>query len=280
MNTLVPLFLICLTLLLPFIFYVAVVRRQAGPVMGGRREESRVLGPVFVGYWFWLIGPIERFFVRFKVSPNWITVAATVISMAAAVLFWQGEFGWGGWLIMLGGTLDILDGRVARARGLSTQSGAFLDSALDRYADIFVLVGLAAYYRHTPYFLIPLIALNGTLVTSYVRARGQSLGVDCKAGLMQRAERIVLVGVSSVLSPFVVVLTEAESPFKLHYLALACVALLAVLSNITAVARILSIYKELGKPQALAQPWLAASDRASPVETRPVDVPEQKARVS
>ena len=116
-----------------------------------------------------------------------------------------------------------------------------------------ILAGLIAYYRSSPLILLPLFALTGTVVTSYVRARGQSLGANCKEGLMQRAERLLLIGLSCLVSPVVVVFTErGETPT--HYTVIAALGLLALLSNYTALFRIRAIYNELDEPAAKSDP--------------------------
>ena len=137
-----PLIVTVLLPLLALAFYLLLGKRPPDDVMGGRRADSRLIGRVLIGFWFWMIGPIERFFVRHRLSPNWLTMASAAVSLWAGYLLFRGDFGWGGWLIIAGGTLDILDGKVARAMDVSSDAGAFFDSALDRYADIFVLAGL------------------------------------------------------------------------------------------------------------------------------------------
>ncbi len=108
----------------------------------------------------------------------------------------------GGWLVLLGGVADVLDGRVARARGLASLRGAFLDSTLDRFAEVGAFVGLAVLYMESvPELAVVVAALGGSLLVSYTRARGESLGVTAKVGVMQRAERLLFVGLGAVLDP-------------------------------------------------------------------------------
>ena len=96
----------------------------------------------------------------------------------------------------------VLDGRLARARGLASQRGAFLDSTLDRFAEVGVFVGLAVLYMESvPELAVVVAALGGSLLVSYTRARGESLGVTARVGVMQRAERLLLVGLGAVLDP-------------------------------------------------------------------------------
>ena len=108
------------------------------------------------------------------------------------------------WFVLLGGAADVLDGRIARARGMANQTGAFLDSTLDRFAEVGVFVGLAVMFRDSALELAMVVtALGGSLLVSYARARGESLGVVAKVGIMQRAERLLLVGFGGVFDPAV-----------------------------------------------------------------------------
>ena len=110
----------------------------------------------------------------------------------------------GGWCVLLGGAADVLDGRIARARGMANERGAFLDSTLDRFAEVGALIGLAIMFRtDATQLAIATTALGGSLLVSYARARGESLGVVCKVGIMQRAERLLLVGFGGILDPAV-----------------------------------------------------------------------------
>ena len=95
---------------------------------------------------------------------------------------------------------DVLDGRIARAGGLADARGVFLDSTLDRFAEIGAFVGLAVLFRSSPFTLaMAVIAMGGALLVSYARARGESQGVVCKLGVMQRAERLLLLGLGGLL---------------------------------------------------------------------------------
>jgi CDP-diacylglycerol--glycerol-3-phosphate 3-phosphatidyltransferase len=108
----------------------------------------------------------------------------------------------GGWEVLMGGAADVLDGRIARARDMANRRGAFLDSTLDRFAEVGAFVGITVMYGDSPVALaLVASALGGSLLVSYARARGESVGVVCKVGVMQRAERLLLVGFGGVLDP-------------------------------------------------------------------------------
>ena len=157
----------------------------------------------FVRRWFyWFIGPMERVSLIIGLPPTAYNVAGAFCGCLAGYCFGTAQVSMGGWLVLLGGVADILDGRVARARGLASQRGAFLDSTLDRFAELGAFVGLAVLYMESvPELVVVVAALGGSLLVSYTRARGESLGVTAKVGVMQRAERLLLVGLGAVLDP-------------------------------------------------------------------------------
>ena len=100
---------------------------------------------------------------------------------------------------------DIIDGKVARKTGLSSKFGALLDSSLDRYSEVFMFLGTAIFFVESDHPLTSImifLALGGSMMVSYVRARAEGLGYDCKVGIMQRPERIVYVGFASLIHPF------------------------------------------------------------------------------
>ena len=116
--------------------------------------------------------------------------------------FAHGHMALGGWGVLLGGAADALDGRIARAQGVAGPRGAFLDSTLDRFAEFGAFIGLAVWFADRPLVLVLVVAsLGGSLITSYTRARGEVEGVLCTAGIMQRAERLLLLGMGALLDP-------------------------------------------------------------------------------
>ena len=201
------------------------------------RPASKLLGRYLRHYIMWVLGPWERALVRWRVTPNALTFASFVVACFSAVFFALGNFGAGGWLYLLTGILDILDGRIARATGMVTKGGAFFDSVMDRYAELVVFGGLAIYYRHSWALYVSLIASLGSIMVSYTRARGEALGVQVNIGTMQRPERLFYLGVISGLSPIVETFLGHGSlpPFVPVVVAL---GLLGFSANVTAVRRI------------------------------------------
>jgi CDP-diacylglycerol--glycerol-3-phosphate 3-phosphatidyltransferase len=133
-----------------------------------------------------------------------LNVGVAVIFVAGAEEGNRGDLsyvGWAGALILFAGLFDMLDGQVARIGNMSSTFGALYDSVLDRYSELIMFLGICYYLIGHHYFLSSLfafIALIGSMMVSYIRARAEGLGVDCKGGLMQRPERVVTVGLSAI----------------------------------------------------------------------------------
>jgi CDP-diacylglycerol--glycerol-3-phosphate 3-phosphatidyltransferase len=176
------------------------------------------------------------------ISPNHITVAGMLLSLAAGVLFAIGAIFWGGMLLWASALMDPIDGTVARLSGKVSRFGALLDSTLDRYSELFVFFGLMFYFRGGRMLFVVMLALMGSIMVSYVKARAESLGQKEFRGLMQRPERIILLIAGTVLN----------TPIN-HYLLGDCqectvkgtLVILAVLTNLTALQRLLSSRNEL-----------------------------------
>jgi CDP-diacylglycerol---glycerol-3-phosphate 3-phosphatidyltransferase len=187
-----------------------------------------------------LLQPIPRALVRSGVHPNHVTTLGFLVTIGAAVAFLMGHVRIAGALVLLGGVFDILDGQVARASGLSSVFGSFYDSTLDRISEIAVFVGIFSLYGGGhPDFEYPwmvytvALAMAGSLMVSYTRARAEALGLDCNVGMMQRPERVVLIGVSSLL------FGGAWNGAVLTWVLL----LMATMTNLTAIQRIVWVYR-------------------------------------
>lgn len=171
------------------------------------RKGSQFLMGVgdFLVHWFmWVISPAESLALRLGLSPDFFNFAGLACGVASGALIALGRLELGGWAIALGGICDILDGRIARALKLDSSYGKFIDSTLDRFVEVFAFLGFAVYLR--AFALGPLVvaaALAGSLLVSYARARGETVGVLCKEGLMQRAERLVLMCLVCLLDPWI-----------------------------------------------------------------------------
>jgi CDP-diacylglycerol--glycerol-3-phosphate 3-phosphatidyltransferase len=147
--------------------------------------------------------------------------------------------------MIIGGTCDMFDGRVARKTGQTTKSGAFYDSVMDRFGEAVVLFGLALYYHDSWVLYLVISALIGSMMVSYTRAKGDSVGVDCKGGIMQRPERIVYLGVGSIFSPPFRQLVDPHAAQPVEYLTIAALAVIAVMTLLTSVYRMIYIFRKL-----------------------------------
>ncbi len=189
--------------------------------------------PAGVRDWYLkLMNPVFDFFIELELNPNFFTTIGFVISLLAAYLFATGSLRLAGALVLLAGTFDIIDGRVARATNRVTKFGALYDSTLDRYSEVIIFFGLAYFFVKEGWFLTSIavfVALGGSVMVSYVRARAEGLGFECNVGIMQRPERIVYLGVSALLH---------------KYLLIAAIMIIAVLANYTALQRLYHIWKK------------------------------------
>ncbi len=172
------------------------------------------------------LSPLIGFLAHRGFNPNFFTVAGLIITFFAAAAMISGYIRLAGFLILLGGLCDTVDGLVARSTGKASRFGALLDSSVDRYSEFIMYLGIAAYFigladyaAATSVFL----ALCGSFMVSYTRTRAESLGFETKMGLMQRPERIVLMGLGALI----------------HIAALQFVVwAIAVLANLTALQRL------------------------------------------
>lgn len=145
-----------------------------------------------------LIEPLVSLLVTWKVSPNAITTVGTLCTVVTGVLYATGWIRVAGWFFGLTAFFDVVDGLVARRTGAATRFGAFYDSTLDRVADGAVLGGILVFwatdspFRDPGMVAVTLVAIIGTFLTSYARARAEALGLDAKVGVMQRPERVTL----------------------------------------------------------------------------------------
>ena len=152
-----------------------------------------------------LIDPVANWLVKRGVHPNTITLVGTLCTVTGGIIYGTGHIRTGGFFLGITALFDVLDGTVARRSSKSSMFGAFLDSTLDRLADGFVLGGLAVFYATSqihgsvPLMITALLGLVGAFLTSYTRARAESLGLDAKVGLLQRPERVVLLSAPQAL---------------------------------------------------------------------------------
>lgn len=199
-----------------------------------------------------VINPIVKGMIRVGITPNMITTIGLLGNVAAAVLLLYGGVecpgdlsyvGWGGSIILFSGLFDMMDGRVARLSGQSSVFGALYDSVLDRYSELITLFGISYWLILSGYLwgsVLTFLALMGSLMVSYVRARAEGLDIECKVGLMQRPERVVVTAVACILAGVL-----QGKDFDSALIVVGAMALIALLANLTAVWRILHCRKQL-----------------------------------
>jgi CDP-diacylglycerol--glycerol-3-phosphate 3-phosphatidyltransferase len=183
-----------------------------------------------------VLDAIVRGFAASGVNPNFLTFIGFGINLLAAYLFAYGYFRWAGATIILAGIFDMADGRVARLEGRVTPFGGFYDSVMDRYSDLCLLIGLLIYYgRINRFFYVSLVAVAmiGSVMVSYSRARAENVIPSCKVGFLERPERVVLIIIGALFDRMAPVLW-----------------LIAVLSNVTVIHRIVYTRQDARKHAA------------------------------
>ena len=167
-------------------------------------SSRRLIPESFQRAFLRVLTPLVRLLTFLGVSPNALTIAGVVITTAGAVAFFCRSQRWGGFLFLLGGLCDAIDGSLARNAGKATRFGALLDSSVDRYSEFVMLFGIGGYFLMSEdYFssAVTFLALCGSFMVSYTRARAESLGLAAKVGVMQRPERIVFLGAGALIHP-------------------------------------------------------------------------------
>ena len=199
-----------------------------------------------------VINPLIKGLIKLHITPNMITtlgfignIVATASFIYAALSFQAGNqttalahVAWGGATILFAGLFDMIDGRLARLGNMSTTFGAMWDSVLDRYSELISLLGVVLIVLLNGDFWLGVVsftAMIGSIMVSYVRARAEGLNIECKVGIMQRPERVVVLALTAIL-------TGITS--NLQWLAGGMI-LIAILANITAFWRIAHCYKAL-----------------------------------
>jgi len=157
----------------------------------------------------WIFDGLVGWLSDLRIHPNLLTLLGLVINIGAAVLFAKGLFFWAGLVVLFAGIFDMVDGEVARRTKRVTTFGAFFDSVIDRYSDLLLLLGLIHWYAKLDqlfYVALTGLVLIGSVMTSYTRARAESLIPQCKVGFLERPERIVLLIIGALFNRMAAVL--------------------------------------------------------------------------
>jgi len=172
---------------------------------------------------------ISVLFVKLRITPNTLSLVGLAAGAAVGLLYFLNEPLWAGLAVILCGVLDILDGKVAVRSNKKSRYGAIFDSSLDRYSEFLILAGLAWHFRASWVLWVIFFGFLGSTMVSYTRARAEGLGFDCNVGIMQRAERIVLLATASILGALFWVFDPAMA---------VALCLIAFFSHMTAIQRI------------------------------------------
>ena len=210
-----------------------------------QRGGTRFLNKWIRHYFVWAISPLWNFIFWLGIPATSITLLSVLLSAGAGVGLAFGKFALGGWLYIFAGICDMFDGRIARLRGEASKAGAMLDSSVDRYAEAFVFIGLAYYYRDSWVMVVAFGAFVGSVMVSYARAKGESMGVTAVVGSMQRAERLVYLGMAAIFSPILEAILVPDDPHPPHRLTIICLVFILIGANATGVRRIIYVMREL-----------------------------------
>lgn len=195
-----------------------------------------------------ILSVIANKMVAIGITANMVTLFGFLVNLIATFYFATGHLVIGGILVLFGGSFDMMDGAVARAQRTLRPSGALLDSVIDRYSEGFLFLGALIYFYGLESLLGIILAFSawfGSILVSYVRARAEGLQVTCKVGLMQRPERIVLLGAGALLQGALLLkfpVLEISGMILLGTL-----GILALTSHITAIHRLVFSYQELSR---------------------------------
>lgn len=215
---------------------IMAIRRTVPP--GESRDGAGALfGPRVRTWYRSRVAPFEAALETAGISPDALTYGQLVVSVLAGWAFWTGCLFLGGVLTCFAGTLDVLDGGLARRTGSASPRGAFVDSVVDRWAEAATFLGVGAYFRDEWVVLVVVAAAFCSQMVSYVRARAEGLGVTMTVGAVQRPERYVLLGFGAGLSGIASHLTCALFGWRQDVLLVLALVVLAAVSGWTAAER-------------------------------------------
>ena len=262
---LAPALFLSATFVFAFIVYCGLCATGHPPKVSGVKH-NQLLGKFFASFLVWLLGPVERLLAG-RVSPNVVTATSLAMCGLTGLAAALGHLPGAVWLYVFAGILDVLDGRLARLGGTHNSAGALFDSVSDRWGELFVFAGYAWVLRDTPWLLAVMGAVGGSMMVSYTRARAEGLGIELAGGIMQRAERIVLVAGGTLIAAW---FGPDEPEIAIAILGITML-ITALTSTATAVNRWIVAYRELVRREH-EEPAIAPSiaiDRA-PAGTAPV----------
>ena len=210
---------------------------------------SAMLSTFIMEYAYWILSPLAKICVWFNVSPNAISAVCLLLGFISGVTLAYGEFALAGVIAGLSSLMDALDGMVARARKVASDSGEVFDAAVDSYTEMFFCFGLLIYYRDDVIgMLLVMLALCGSIMVSYSTAKAEAMQImNIPRGTMRRAERAVYLTAASILAPLASSFLEAGNMHPRYYLMQGALLLVGLVANGTALRRFYFIYQALKK---------------------------------
>ena len=206
-------------------------------------KDKTMLSNLYKDWWCFLIAPLEQKLIANKVSPNFLTVLSLFFSILTAVLYFYGLIFLASIFLLAGSTFDMLDGRIARITNNQSDIGSFLDSVLDRLCESVVMIGIFLFYYPNPFSIILMFAAIFSLTVSYVKSAADNLGLKSNVGLMQRADRVVYLGIGGIINGIleyfsIIIYSQEDLVFKLT------IILITLFSFSTTIQRILYAIKK------------------------------------
>ncbi len=186
-----------------------------------------------------ILQPIGRTLIRLHITANMLTFSGMVLALGVGVLVATGNLFAGGVLLIIAASMDAFDGTVARLSGIKSKFGAFWDSTLDRYSESLVLLGVLVYglSRDNDWIVgLACVTVFGSLLVSYARSRAETLGIDCKVGIMTRFERVVVTILMLLINP-----RYPDVPVLIG------LGLMAVFTHVTVIMRIVYVRREMAR---------------------------------
>jgi phosphatidylinositol phosphate synthase len=240
---LAPAMLLLATFCLAFVVYCGLCATGRTPAMQNVKH-NQFFGPFFARFLVWLIGPLERLLIG-RVSPNVITASSLLMCGITGAAVALGHLPGAVWLYAFAGILDVLDGRLARVANQQTPAGALFDSVSDRWGELLVFTGYVWFLHDSPWVLAVVSAIGGSMMVSYTRARAEGLGVALAGGVMQRAERIVLVAGGTLIAAWYG--GDLDTTSLVEPIIGVTMLICGVASTATAVNRWVVAYRELAR---------------------------------
>ncbi len=190
-----------------FIYFTIFHQRSYRLKEVEERDSSFLFSKLLRNFGFWLLEPIFWLIYRFRIKPDTLTMSSLFFSIISACFYAFGEVIAASIALAFASMCDALDGRVARVLNLQSKKGEFLDSSVDRFSDGVIFGSILFFYRmDTMMFFVTMVILLSSMNISYLRAKGEALGISNNVGLMQRPERFLILGFSGVLSPLIAIL--------------------------------------------------------------------------